>query len=59
MEKFTLLNYASPFKFIYSYLCIKKEICGDQFSPLIARMSVLHAVGILDEYVEGFDEKKF
>jgi hypothetical protein len=41
------------------YLCIRKEICGDQFSPLIVCVSVPHAVGTPGEHVEGFGEKSF
>ena len=50
-----------PLYLYYSifYLCIKKEIYGDQFSSLIAHVSVLHAVGTPNGYVEGFGEKSF
>ena len=38
--------------YFYFPLCLRKEICGDQFSPLIARVSVLHAAGTPGGHVE-------
>ena len=43
---------------LYFLLCIRKEICGDQFSLLIMRVRVLHAPGTSDGYVQGFGGKK-
>jgi hypothetical protein len=40
-----------------SYLYIRKEICGDQFSTLIVHVRVLHAVGTSGGYVEGLGKK--
>jgi hypothetical protein len=50
-----------PLHLYYSifYLCIRKEIYGDQFSSLIVRMRVLHAAGTPGGYVEDFGEKSF
>jgi len=48
-----------PFILLYILFVQRKELCEDQFSPLIVRVSVIHAGGTPGGYVEGFVEKRF
>ena len=54
------LIYAHPFILLYFLFVHKKRnMWGSIFSPLIARVSVLHATDTPGGYVEGFGEKSF